>query len=128
VIIKNDGHYQMPSLDGRSIVELRDGTVFVRPTSSGASIPLVSGIGVELPVFVTPDEKWVIYQNVVAPRKLGLFRVPIAGGEPQRIGEPPGNQFFWDFFFSPDARQVLIWRDGSIDLWLLENFVPPARK
>jgi hypothetical protein len=128
VIVKNDEHYQMPSLDGRSIVEMRNGTVFVRSTSGGESVPLVSGITMEFPVFFTPDEKWVIYQNSVAPRKLGLFRVPIAGGQPQRIGEPPGNQFFWDFFFSPDARQVLVWSEGSIDLWLLENFEPPAGK
>jgi Tol biopolymer transport system component len=128
VIVKNDEHYQMPSPDGRSIVELRDGSVFVRPTSGGASVPLVSGIAINFPVFVTADEKWVIYQNEVAPRKLGLFRVPIAGGEPQRIGEPPGDHFFWDFFFSPDGRQVLVWREGSIDLWLLENFEPPAGK
>jgi hypothetical protein len=128
VIVKNEGQYEIPSLDGRSIVGLRDGTVSVRPTSGGDWTPLVSGITLNLPVFATPDGKWVIYQDRVAPRKMGWFRVPIAGGEPQRIGEPPGDYFFWDFFFSPDSRQVLVWRDGSIDLWLLENFVPSASR
>ncbi len=130
VIAKDRGYHQMPSPDGRSIVGLRDGTLSVRPTSGGDWVPLVSGIGLNHPVFVTPDGKWAVYQGIVDVSKIGLFRVPITGGEPQLMGGPPSNIYLIrDLIFSPDGRHVLIWQvEGTIDLWLLEDFEPPEKK
>jgi Tol biopolymer transport system component len=128
VLARDKDFYQMPTLDSRSVVGLRDGTLMVRASSGGEWVPLVSGIGMNLPVFPTPDGKWVIYQDRVAQRKMSLFRVPIAGGQPQRIGTPSDDQFYWDVSFSPDSRQILVWKEKSIDLWLLENFEPLDKK
>ncbi|MFZ0304400.1 MAG: hypothetical protein WAL75_17040 [Terracidiphilus sp.] len=129
VIAEEKGYYQMPSPDGRLIVRLRDGTLSVRTISGGDWVPLVSGIGLNRPVFATPDGKWAIYLDKVADWKIGLFRVPTTGGEPQLLGGAPANYFYYgELFFSPDSRQVLIWRDGTIDLWLLEKFEPPEKK
>jgi WD40 repeat protein len=126
-VIAKEGFYQMPTVDGSSVVGLRDGTLLARPATGGDWVQLASGIGINLPVFPTPDGKFLIYQDRIAPRKMCLFRVPIAGGEPQRMGEPP-NYFYWDIAFSPDSRQILVWRKKPIDLWLLENFEPSERK
>jgi Tol biopolymer transport system component len=91
-------------------------------------MPLVLDIGFNSPAFVTPDGKWALYQDKDASGKLGIFRVSINGGTPQHLGDPPDNQYFEDWFFSPDSRQVLIVGAGAADLWRLENFVPPSRK
>lgn len=127
-LIAKEDYYQMPTIDGRSVVGLKNGTLMVRAASGGDWVPLVSGIDMNLPVFVTPDGRWVIYQDRVAPQKMDLFRVPISGGKPQRLGEPADYQFYRDISFSPDSRQILVWREKSIDLWLLENFEPSDRK
>ena len=60
--------------------------------------------------------------------RLGLYRAPMEGGEPQRIGDYP---------FPPMGASLRISRDGrrfvtphsteaisSMEYWLLENFVP----
>jgi Tol biopolymer transport system component len=128
-VIANDrSYYQAPSPDGRLMVGLRDGRLSVRPTSGGDWAPLVSGIGMNVPVFTMPDGKWVFYQDKDAAGKYGLFRVPITGGEPQRLGGSPGNLYSEEYFFSPDARQILTVKGATDELWLLENFVPSARK
>ena len=118
----------MPSPDGRSLIELQDGTLSVRPITGGGWAPLVSGISMNSPVFPTPNGKWVFYQDKDGARKNHLFLAPIAGGKPQHIGDSPDEYYFRDYFFSPGSRQVLAWRDGTVDLWLLENFVPSASK
>jgi Tol biopolymer transport system component len=129
IVITQDGeHFQMPSPDGRSIVRLRDGILSVRPVSGGDWMPLVSGIGMRTSPFATPDGKWVFYQNLDAARKIGLFRVPIAGGDPQRLGDPPGSRYSGNYFFSPDGRQILTIGAIAKDLWLLENFLPSQKK
>ena len=129
VIAEDSGYYQMPSPDGRSIVELQDGIVSARPISGGNSVQLASVVGLNRPVFATPDSQWVIYQDRVAVWKIGLFRVPIGGGQSQLIGEAPSNfTYLKDLFFSPDGRQVLVWQDGTTDLWLLENFEPSEKR
>jgi len=128
VIAEDARFFQMPSSDGRSIVGLRDGTLSVRPISGGEWVPLVSGVRVNSPVFPTADGKWVFYQDKDAEGEDSLFRVAAAAGEPQRVGNLPDNYSLIEFFFSPDARQVLVWRVASTDLWLLENFEPSPGK
>jgi Tol biopolymer transport system component len=128
VIARDRDDFQMPSPDGRSTVGLRDGILSVRPSSGGDWMPLVSGITAEFPVFATPDGEWVLYQDHDVGWKISLFRVPIAGGKPQRMGDPPSSLAYGDFFFSADGHQVLAWGENTIELWLLENFEPSAKK
>jgi Tol biopolymer transport system component len=128
VIIKDGEYIQMSSPDGRSIVGLQDGTLSVGPTSGGEWEPLVSGIRLSRPLTISPDGNWVYYQDQDATGKASFFRVSTAGGQPKRVGGPPGKDYFRDFFFSPDGRQMLILDNRPADLWLLENFEPPPKK
>ena len=128
VIAKEREYIQTASQDGRSIVRLRDGTLSVRPTSGGDWVPLVSGIRMIRLLTLTPDGNWVYYQDQDAAGRTSFFRVPIAGGQPKPVGGPPDKGHFGDFFFSPDGRQMLVLGGGIVDLWVLENFEPPAKK
>ena len=62
-------------------------------------------------------------------RKLSLFRAPIEGGEPQRIGDLPVKSAWFTLHLSPDGRQLLaVTASENRELWVLENFVPAARQ
>jgi len=128
VIIEDREHYAMPSPDGRSIVGLRDGVLAIRPITGGDWMPLVSGVGINSPVYATPDGNWVVYEDQDATGRYGLFRVPVGGGKPEHLGDAPAHQYFKEWFFSPDSRKVLVYGAGASDLWLLENYVPADRK
>jgi Tol biopolymer transport system component len=128
VIASADQYNLVPSPDGRLLVSLRDGTLSVRPLSGGESKTLVSGIVLNFPAFATPDGNWIIYQDYGPGGGINLYRVPITGGKPQRIGKPPEDHYFKDLFFSPDSRQILTFKAGEIELWLLENFEPFPKK
>jgi hypothetical protein len=76
---------------------------------------------------MTPDETG----------KRALFRVPIDGGEPQRLGDVPVENEekklrpkpYNGLWISPDGRRVLLVSVlNNWDLWLLDNFVPATHK
>jgi Tol biopolymer transport system component len=56
-----------------------------------------------------------------------LWRVPFEGGEPQRIGLIAAHQL-QAVRLHPDGRRVAI-NDVKVDLevWVMENFLPPAK-
>ncbi len=118
------------SPDGRFLARMLDGTVSIRTNPGGDWKSLVSGVALGVPPFVMPDGKWGLYQNVDSTGKPGLFRVPIAGGSPERLGDLPFNGSAGSFFFSPDGRQILAMARKPADygLSVLENFVPPLKK
>ena len=92
--------------------------------------PLISGVVLRDPPFIMPDGMWVLYQNVDTTGKPGLFRVSIAGGSPERLGDLPFNGSAGSFFFSSDGKQILTLAEKPADygLSVLENFVPPVKK
>ena len=118
------------SQDGHWMARLLNGVVSVRPIPGGDWKPLASGVTLRVPPVVTPDEKWVSYQTVDSAGKAGIFRVPLAGGTPERMGDLPGNVSEGSFLFSPDGRQILAVSTKQADygLSILENFVPPVKK
>ena len=118
------------SPDGHWITRLLDGVVSVRPVNSGDWKALVSGVTVNSPSLVMPDGKWVLYQTVDSTGRLGLFRVPVAGGNSERLGDLPNNRSAGSLFLSSDGRQVLAVVEKRFDygLSVLENFVPRVRK
>jgi Tol biopolymer transport system component len=79
---------------------------------------------------VTPDGKWVLYPSVEGG-KPGLFRVAVNGGSPVRLGDYPSSSVGPSVMaVSPDGQNVAA-LDGNFDnpdVWILENFVPPAAK
>ena len=106
----------------------------VRPASGGDWKPLVtinkavtiSGFPTE--IAPTPDGKWVLYHDVDAAGRHGLFRIPISGGAPERLGEyaSPTVQY-GNLEISPDGRKVLaesVSLEQPSEVWLLQNFVP----
>jgi Tol biopolymer transport system component len=118
------------SADGHFVAMMLDGVVSIRPIAGGDWKPLVSGVTLRIPPFVMPDGKWVLYQSGDVTGKPGLFRVPTAGGTPERLGDLPINGSPGSFFFSPDGHQVLTVAEKQADygLSVLENFVPPVKK
>jgi hypothetical protein len=69
--------------------------------------------------------------------KRALFRVPIDGGEPQRLGDAPvqnEDKNLWParyqgLWISPDGGRVLLVSIlNKWDLWLLDNFIPATHK
>jgi len=82
------------------------------------------------PTGFTPDGKWLLYYDTDAAGKKSLFRVLLVGGHPERLGDFPGGGDDGFMRLSPDGRQLMaeIWNPNQYDLWVLDNFVPPAKQ
>ncbi len=80
----------------------------------------------------TADSKSVLYHDVDHTGKHGLFRVPIAGGAPERLGDYAGPAaWFGNLEVSPDGRRILaesVSPEQQTELWLLRNFAPASAK
>jgi Tol biopolymer transport system component len=118
------------SADGQWIARLLDGTVSIRPSAGGDWKPLASGVTIKLPPVFLPDGRWLLYQTVDSTGRGGVFRVPLTGGNSERLGDLPNNGSPGTFVFSPDGRKVIAVAEKPADygLSLLENFVPPIKK
>ncbi len=57
---------------------------------------------------IAPDNSYVYYilNNVAEPQKTGLYKIPLFGGEPQRIKEKVGS-----FAISPDGKRLALVRN-----------------
>jgi Tol biopolymer transport system component len=122
-----------PSHDGRWLVRMMNGSSQVRPMTGGQWRTLVSGLTEYLPPETTPDGKWILYNAIDSSGKRSLFRVSINGGDPQRLGGYPIREFTGrdTLRISPDGREILAAETEfttNYDLWVLENFEPPASK
>jgi len=117
------------SPDGRWIARVLNGEVSIRPVNGDWKF-LASGVTIKIPAFVMPDSKWVLYQTVDSTGRPGVFRVPAAGGSPERLGDLPNNGPPGPFFFSRDGHEVMSLADKPPDygLSVLENFVTPVKK
>jgi Tol biopolymer transport system component len=105
-------------------------SLMIRPISGGAWKPLV-GVRQRSILFTgTPDGKWLVYRDVDSGGREGLFRIPTAGGQPERIGDLPGNAVDGGLHISPDGRELLavLLRSDRFDLWVLDNFVPASKR
>ena len=86
-----------------------------------------------LHVAFTPDDNWLYFHDRDSAGKDALFRIPTAGGEPERMGEFPLHSIMGQMKISPDGRKVIVTDSDSntsttplIEAWLLENFEPKA--
>ena len=80
--------------------------------------------------YLTSDGRSIILTKRIgrsAPRRYELWRVAIEGGKPQRIGQVSARQLV-GFRLHPDGRRVAL-SDIKVDLelWVMENFLPPAK-
>ena len=61
----------------------------IRPISGGAWKQLVGVSKMNGLLIGTFDRKWVLYCDADSMGRGGLFRVPISGGQPKRLGDLP---------------------------------------
>jgi serine/threonine protein kinase len=94
------------SPDGRWLGYTRPGALMKIPVAGGPSVPLALPGGGVSPL----GASWGVDDTIVYATESGLFRVPAAGGAPERILAPDretgDHAFGWPAFL-PDGRVVL---------------------
>jgi len=127
----SSGSFSLPSPDDRWVVGVSEQGLSVRPIAGGDWRSLVTFRSRSIRgITITTDGNWVFYDDMDMTGKPGLFRVPTVGGQPQRVGDFPSNNF-GSLAISPDGRQILAVTFASNDwrvLWILENFVPSGKQ
>jgi dipeptidyl aminopeptidase/acylaminoacyl peptidase len=81
------------------------------------------------PARMSWDDNWVVYQNLDADGKFGLYRISTSGGQPERLGDYPTNQAGF-LVLSPDGRHFIVQRAvprRPAEFWVLENFLPKPK-
>ncbi|HEY7338071.1 MAG TPA: hypothetical protein VH639_24505 [Bryobacteraceae bacterium] len=93
----------------------------VMPASGGEARQVFRGKMGPLAVTWSRDQKYLLFQQP-GP---ALYRVPLAGGEPEKTGIMRGV-FFPQIH--PDGRRVVFGSggEGKQQFWVLENFLPKA--
>ena len=66
---------------------------------------------------VSPDGKWLLYDSNLAGNA-DLYRIPVGGGEPERLTSDPSDDFFPSL--SSSGREVAFhsWRTGNRDIFV----------
>jgi Tol biopolymer transport system component len=121
-----------PSWDGKWLARINkdNRNLEIRPTSGGdwkALAPAYTGQR-----GFSRDGKWILYHGVDSAGKDGLYRIAIAGGVPERLGDFPTDDTIGMLTISPDGGRIItnsagIRRIQQLDWWLLENFEPKAQ-
>jgi Tol biopolymer transport system component len=132
--ILEDGYATVVPAEPPLLARISDQSLMVRPISGGAWKTLVrlkqNTFGIYN--FVgTPDGTCLLYQDLDSTGRNSLFRIPVAGGETERVGDlPQGPVFLGGLHISPDGRQLIavIFKLDKYDLWILENFAPSAKQ
>jgi len=122
--------FDRPSPDDRWVLRFTPQDFSVRAMSGGDWRSLAASFrSPSFGVAITPDGNWLLYHDTDMAGRPGLFRVPITGRQPQRVGEFPGNSVAGPLAISPDGREILAVTLGSNrdELWVLEHFVPSGK-
>ncbi len=124
------------SPDERFLMRSGERGIELRPTLGGDWIPLAP-LGKEALAAgsghyaFTPGGDWVLYHDKDSAGRQSLFRVSMAGGKPERLGDFPSSSYFGNLEISPDGRKIISVSgdyDTGDELWSLENFVPPPSR
>jgi Tol biopolymer transport system component len=91
----------------------RDGAV-----SPYAAVQVTHGNQLAESFTVSRDGKWLLYDSDLAGNA-DLYRIPAAGGEPERLTTDPSDDFFPEL--SPGGTEVAFhsWRTGNRDVFVL---------
>ncbi|HEX9754248.1 MAG TPA: protein kinase [Gemmatimonadales bacterium] len=83
-----------------------------------AAIQVTAGSQIIENARVSRDERWLLYSSNLGGNT-DVYRLPIAGGEPERLTTDPSDDFSPDL--SPDGREVAFhsWRAGSRDIYVM---------
>ena len=123
----NDDYPTLISPDKQWLARIDHYEVDVKPVSGVDWKPLVSSRLEQTQFIFTPDGKWLLYHDLDSAGRHGLFRVPVAGGTEERVGDFPSTSPNGSMEVSPDGRQVIVASletQNVYELWALDNFVP----
>jgi len=97
------------------------------PVSVRDAVQVTFGNQVVEELRTSPDGKWLYYDSNLAGNS-DIYRVPLAGGEPERLTTDPSDDFSPDA--SPDGREVAFhsWRSGSRDIYVMPLDGRPAQR
>jgi Tol biopolymer transport system component len=87
------------------------------PVTAAAAVPVTTGTQIVENLRVSRDGKWLLYDSNRSGNA-DVYRVPLNGGEPERITTDPADDFAPDL--SPDDQEVAFhsWRTGSRDIYV----------
>ncbi len=85
------------------------------PVTDEAATPVTTGNQVIESVRVSPDGQWLLYDSDLRGNA-DIYRIPIGGGEPERLTSESADEFAPDL--SPDGRAIAYhsWRTGTRDI------------
>jgi Tol biopolymer transport system component len=85
------------------------------PVAAVGATPLTSGNQVIEAMGVSLDHRWLIYDSNLHGSS-DIYRIPIGGGEPERLTDNPADEFCGDL--SPDGTLLAYhsWRTGTRDI------------
>jgi Tol biopolymer transport system component len=123
-----DGDATVVPAEARLLARISGQSLMIRPISGGVWKTLTHLKQQYTFGFVgTPDGTCLLYRDSDSTGKNSLFRIPVAGGQPERVGDFPVNSGGL-LRISPDGRQLIavIFRWDKYDLWVLDNFASSA--
>ncbi|MBI1874166.1 MAG: PD40 domain-containing protein [Acidobacteria bacterium] len=76
----------------------------------------------------SPDQRYLLFVRRGNNESYVLWRVPVAGGEPEQIGISVTGRLVYPQVH-PDGRRLTfaLFETGASEIWALENFLPRAR-
>jgi len=87
------------------------------PVTAADATPVTTGTQIVENLRMSRDGKWLLYDSNRSGNA-DIYRVPVSGGEPDRITSDPADDFAPDL--SPDDQEVAFhsWRAGSRDIYV----------
>jgi len=78
----------------------------------------------------TPDGKGLLYgKGVRNEQKSEVWRIPLEGGEPHKLGLEVEGLGLGRLTIHPDGRRIaFVSERGGVDIWVMENFLPPLEE
>jgi hypothetical protein len=110
------------SPDKRWVARMEKGRIEVREVAGGDWKPIASSGDTQI-VF-SKDGNSLLYHGLDGAGKHALMRVPVIGGQPERLGDFPASSTAGLMWLSSDGRQIIADSLNPLDTWVLENFEP----
>lgn len=135
ILFRDNAQNMAPSPDGRSIAftyatgkDVIENRLVVMPVEGGEPRLVTAARQPEIialdSVAWTADGRQLLYVTSGADGSGSLWRVPAAGGEPQKLGVPVQGPFV-SLRVHPDGRRIIFTSgERSSEIWVLENLLP----
>jgi Tol biopolymer transport system component len=106
VVLRHDGHIEAPNWHPSGDLYVNgEGRLFRVPLGTARLDAVDTGFAVKLnnDHGVSPDGRWLAVTDKVETGKAAIYRVPVAGGAPERIVEAVPS---WWHGWAPDGRTI----------------------